>query len=528
MKTESVSPTKDVAAPPLPVAVIDIGATSLRMQVSEIHADGTIRKLESFSQAISLGKDSFIKGRIETATIEDCVHVLRIYRDKLDEYGIKDNRQIRVVATSAVKEAENRLAFQDRIYIATGFEVELLDEAELHRITYLGVLPFVEMMHEEFENYSLICEVGGGTTEIVLFRRDEVVFSQTYRQGSLRLERTLGSFETQTNSSIEILQSQIMNAVQQIQKGLGEYEPVNMIALGGDVRFAANELAVHPSGNGLARLDLDKLVRLTKQILSQSTHRLVSKYRLSIPEADALGPALLTYVTIAKELKIKSIFVADFNLRDGLVKELAGGGKWSESIQRQVIRSAIQMGRKFHIDSAHAIHVSKLACKLFEQLRELHQLSDRFSGILEMAAILHEVGIYVSPRSYHKHSLYLIRHAEFFGITAKDVELMGLVARYHRRATPQPNHEGYSALDRKDRVAVAKLAAILRIAKALDATRTQRIKDIQCKRYSNQLHIVVSNIADISLELLEIRRSRSFFNEVFGTQVVLETNQESL
>ena len=126
------------------MAVIDIGASSVRMQIAEIRADRSVRKLEAFNQAVSLGKDSFVKRKIEKQTIEDCVHVLKIYRSKLEEYGITEASQVRVIATSGVKEAQNRLAFLDRVYIATGFDVEPFDEAELHRVTYLSVLPVLK------------------------------------------------------------------------------------------------------------------------------------------------------------------------------------------------------------------------------------------------------------------------------------------------------------------------------------------------------------------------------------------------
>ena len=144
MKRDSVYRAKENTGPRM-VAVIDIGASSLRMQIAEIgQATGEIRKLESFSQAVSVGKDSFTTGRIEKSTIEDCVRVLQIYRDKLNEYGIVDPDEIRVIATSGVREAANQLAFSDRVFVATGFEIERFDEAELHRVTYLGILPFLK------------------------------------------------------------------------------------------------------------------------------------------------------------------------------------------------------------------------------------------------------------------------------------------------------------------------------------------------------------------------------------------------
>ena len=139
-----------IAATPRLVAVIDIGATSLRMQIAEISSASQVRKLESFSQAVSLGKDSFMKGFIEKNSIEECVRVLEVYRIKLNEFGIVDPTQIRVIATSGVRESSNRLAFVDRIFVATGFEIEPFEEAELHRVTFLGVQPFIHSQPKYF------------------------------------------------------------------------------------------------------------------------------------------------------------------------------------------------------------------------------------------------------------------------------------------------------------------------------------------------------------------------------------------
>ena len=150
------------------VAVIDIGAGSVRMAIAELARDGTTRLLENLSQAVSLGHDSFETGKISRRTIEDCVHVLRIYRQKLNEYHIADKRDIRVVATSAVQEASNRLAFLDRVFIATGFEIESFDAAELHRVTYIGILPVIERLNLPPDSQNIVCEIGGG------FHRDIV------------------------------------------------------------------------------------------------------------------------------------------------------------------------------------------------------------------------------------------------------------------------------------------------------------------------------------------------------------------
>ena len=157
-----LKPATTPAAPPRPVAVIDVGTSSIRMAIAEVGPLGTVRTLESLSQGVRLGKDTFTKGEISKATIEDCVRVLRSYRSKLEEYAITRPDQVRVVATSAVREAINQLAFADRIYVATGWTVEVLDESEVQRITYSSVRPWIEVDPTLEEGRLLITEVGGG------------------------------------------------------------------------------------------------------------------------------------------------------------------------------------------------------------------------------------------------------------------------------------------------------------------------------------------------------------------------------
>jgi exopolyphosphatase/guanosine-5'-triphosphate,3'-diphosphate pyrophosphatase len=185
----------------------------------------------------------------------------------------------------------------------------------------------------------------------------------------------------------------------------------------------------------------------------------------------------------------------------------------------------MDLGRKFNYDEAHAAHVAQLCSTLFNRLKEEHQLSPRYEVILQVAALLHEIGLFVSNRSYHKHSLYLIRNSELFGLGKKDLLLAALVARYHRRASPQPTHEGYAMLDRDERVAVAKMAAILRVADALDESRSQRIHEIQTEREGDRLVISVPMVEDLSMENLALKQSGGLFEETFGTPVLLRMAQ---
>ncbi len=188
----------------------------------------------------------------------------------------------------------------------------------------------------------------------------------------------------------------------------------------------------------------------------------------------------MTYVHLARSLGVSEILVSSANLRDGLLREMAEGWTWTEDFRKQIFRSAVELGRKYDFDEDHGVHVAALSRQLFQVLKDEHKLDGRYELILSLAAMLHEIGAYVSNTSLHKHSMYLITNSDLFGLGTQDMLLVGLVARYHRRASPKSTHPGFNMLDRDRRVAVLKLAAILRIAIALDASRSQRVHEIQC------------------------------------------------
>lgn len=516
-----LAPAPPVESAVQPVAVIDVGTTSIRMAVAEVREGGEIRLLESLSQAVSLGKDTFTTGSISAATTEQCVRVLRSYRRVLNEYGLSDPSRVRVVATSAVREAINRLSFLDRVFSATGFPMEPIDEAEANRITYLGVIPFLKADRELAKARCVVAEIGGGSTELLLVREKDVTFSHSYRLGSLRLRQMLEKYRTPPSAARRIMERQITRVVDQIARAVPRGPDLRLVALGGDVRFAASQLVPGYNPQEVARLPVADFTKFTDEMLAFSEDELIQEYHLAVPEAETIGPGLLAYLKLAQGLGLEEIIVATVNLRDGLLLDTAAAGAWAAQAGRQVIHSAIELGRRFGFDEAHARHVADLARRLFEQLQPEHRLESRYELVLTIAALLHEIGLYVGTSGYHKHSMYLIYNSDLFGLGKKDLTLVSLVARYHRRASPKPTHQGIAQLSREDRVAVAKLAGILRVAIALDESRSQRITDFTCVREKDRLVIAVPNVDDLSLEQLAINQTGGLFEETYGMKVLL-------
>jgi exopolyphosphatase / guanosine-5'-triphosphate,3'-diphosphate pyrophosphatase len=526
MSTDSTVSTKspNTSEEPRLAAVIDIGSTSIRMQIAEIRRNGEIRKLESFSQAINVGRDAFSRGFISARTTEDCVQVLSIYRAKLKEYGIARPDQIRVVATSGVRSAANRMAFVDRIFIATEFEIEPFEEAELHRVIYFAITNYLTSEPQYFEKETLFNEVGGGTLELLLLDEKNVSFARTYALGALKLRNSLSQLDAPPSKMRAVMEAEISRTIRQFKTSCVYVLLQNYVAIGGDIRLAAAKIREEPIGDKLVRLELSQLFKFTNFILELSPESVATKFRISLTEAQTLGPALLTHVMFAQAFAQKNILIANVNLRDGLLKEMAEGRIWSRAIQEQIVRSAILTGRKFNFDEIHAVHVAALACRLFDELQTVHRLSERFRGILEIAALLHDIGSFISIQGRHKHSQYLIQYSDIFGIGKADLELIALIARYHRRALPQPTHDTFSNMSRERRVVVSKLASLLRIAKAMDSSNARRINQFDCQISPNWVTVLTSGVADVSIEALEVKNAGQLFEIIFGKRMELRAS----
>jgi len=480
-----------------------------------------IKPLENLQQALALGKDTFTLGYIATGTTEACVEALKRFQALLREYRVPP-ANVRAIATSAVREASNSEAFLDRIYIATGMAVDLIDEAEVNRFTYLAVHPVLQTVPGLRDGETLVVEVGGGSTELLHMKQGNVVSAQGYRLGSLRLRKMVDEERAPAPRQGRILRSHVDRGVGQIRYSLPENQNAVMVALGGEARFAASQLEREWDKKGLVKIQVPALAKLTTELIGLSADDIVERFHVSFQDAETLGPALLVYTRLAEALDLRAITVSGVTLRDGVLAEMATHGSWTDEFKQQILSSVHELGKQYHVDVNHAEHVAYLSQQLFKAMKDEHRLDPRHELLLTVAALLHEVGAYVSTRSHHKHSMYLIMNSDIFGLGARDLQIVALVARYHRRTSPKASHVEYSVLDRESRVVVSKMAAILRIADALDRGHVQTQRDIDVSIRKGQCVIRVKQAGDFTLEQQGLREKAEMFEQVYGLKVVLE------
>jgi len=505
--------------PPRPVGVLDMGASAIRLVVADVTPGRPMQILEDASRGVLLGKDTFTHGRIGPATIESTLKALEGFRRILDTYGVV---RYRAVATSAVREAANRETFLDRVRLRTGIDVEIIDGSQENRLTYMAVRESLRDHEDLLSGDSVLAEVGGGSADISFLRRGEPIRSGTYALGSIRMRQNLASWHGSHEQRVRLLRRHIHNVVEDIRNEMPLREARSLIALGGDMRFtAARILGEKASAGGVPAFSKDAFVAFCDETAGNDVEELVDLFHLPQADAETLVPALLAYRELLLETNVETIVVPEASLRGGLLLDLArsedGGG--IEDFGKQVLASAAALGEKYRYDAAHARHVAFLATRIFDDLKAEHGLAARDRLLLEVAALLHDVGIYVGLRGHHKHSLYLLSVSEIFGLSREDMAVVSNVARYHRRATPQKSHLPYMSLDSDARVVVNKLSAILRVANALDADHLQKVKDVRVLSEEGSWVLEVEGAGDLTMERLATLSRSDHLTDVFGQRV---------
>lgn len=503
--------------PPKPYAALDLGASAIRLVIAEGEGD-SMRIIEEASRGVLLGKDTFTSGRIGQPTVEATLQAIEGFRAIMDTFGVV---RYRAVATSALREASNRDTVLDRIRVRTGIDVEVIDGSEENRLTYLAVRESLKSLPEMARETCLVAEVGGGSADLSTLHGGEPAHSGTYAIGSIRLRQSFAAFQGTPAHFERLILRHINNVVEDIRRELPLDEVKHFIALGADARLVARILGAAESDASFA-IDRQQFLDVCGQIAGLDVDAILSTHRLSQADAETLGPALLVYSELVRATGAATITVSNATLRHGLIVDLARseGGLGLEVFSRQVLASANAVGEKYNYDAKHARHIANLALRLFDELKSEHGLDLRDRLMLEVAAILHDIGLFVNIRAHHKHSQYLISVAEIFGMSREDLLIVSNIARYHRRGLPQRSHIPYMALDREAKIVVNKLAAILRMANALDADHSQKVRNVRVRPEGGVIAFEVEGVGDLTMERLAFLARSEFFQDAFGRRVI--------
>lgn len=507
----AIDPTK-----PECLALIHIGATSITLLIGELNEEGRFATLDHLERPLPLARDIFRSGMITRPVIEQAAAILHDFQLSLNEYTIPDSA-VRCFTTNILAEATNHEIFLNRMQIASGFVVRIIDDGDMTHLIYQTTLRLLKANPEIANANTLISHIGPGNTRALYFHKGRIATYSSYRLGIFRTTEAVA--DTGSVQQLAYIEEQIRGVVDHLATDYSQTDIDYHVAIGAEIQSVAPHIS--PPVQGASFISLKQLEKFTEKLALMSADEMVRRLHLNYTGSEGLVAALQTNLALARRFNDKVIVVPEGDFHSDLIHNLLDSRTEAKTFQDEILQAAREVGKKFHTDRKHAEHVARFSQELFIQLQDLHGLTKKHELLLRVAAILHEIGMFVSAREHHKHSLYLILHTEIFGLSSSDRTIIALLARYHRRYNPDSNHPHYADLTRDERLIVFKLAAILRVADCLDRSHSQRIKNVKFVRERDTLYIDTTDVEDTTVEQLAINSKCDLFHEVYGYEPIL-------
>jgi Exopolyphosphatase len=508
---------------PKRLAAIDIGTNSFHLIVVEIvSSQGRFRILDREKQIVRLGSGITDMKYLAREAMERGIQVLRQFK----MIAAAAHAPVRAIATSAVREALNRDEFLRRVAADTGIKIEIASGFEEARLIHLGILQALPVFRKKI----LVIDIGGGSTEFIVGQGRKIAYSNSVKLGAVRLTQRFFPEGQVTGKGLQECTRFITGTLAPIVRSIRKNKYDVVVGSSGTIgnitniaRIMRGENPDHPINNTVvSRKEISQL--LNDLCSKKETADRARVEGLDPARTDIIIAGIVLLHSIIEQLRIPSLVFSDYALREGIILdtiEHSLSEKRVDHLPNIRAASVRHLAETFHYEKEHAQHVMKLAVQIFDQTKALHKLGTREREFLEAAALLHEIGLYLSHAQHHRHSYYLIRNSELLGFTENEKEIIANVARYHRKSHPKPKHDSFMILSSEDQSVIKKLAAILRIADGLDRSHAARVQRIKCTKDKRSLTIKLFHkpAAHLSLEVWGAETKKNLFEETFSVHV---------
>jgi exopolyphosphatase/guanosine-5'-triphosphate,3'-diphosphate pyrophosphatase len=505
------------------IAAIDIGTNSIHMIVVKVRPDLSFEIIDREKDMVRLGAGG-LGGRSLTPTaMAAAFQTLAKFRRLAESHKVDE---IVAAATSATREADNGGDFIGEVDRLTGIKIKVISGTEEARLIHLAAGYGVDIGG----SIGVVVDIGGGSVEVTLGTATHLTLGKSFKVGVIRLTEAFVKSDPLSDGDERRL-------VKHLNREVGSY--LDQVATRGFDRVIGTSgtilsLGALASADGGGPIEELRNRRVSAKALHKLRKRLTSltlEGRLAVPGLDprradlsVAGSVLLD--TIIRRLGADEFTLCDLALREGLILDyIHRNSARIRKVERYPDvrrRSVVELGERCGYWSEHAQQVGRIALAIFDQTRSVHGLSDRERDWLEYGALLHDVGVHISYERHHRHSYYLIKNGDLRGFDPEEIEIIALIARYHRQATPKKSHEGYGDLGGSTRRAVKALAAMVRLAEGLDRSHSQALAGIDLYPRGDDYLARLRANGDAELELWAAHRHVAPLEGVLGKPIRFE------
>lgn len=516
--------------------LIDLGTNSVRLLVVRINDNKSYTILNQHRIMVRLGEGEFLKHRLKKEAMERTILVLSRFAAMARNLGAEE---IYAVATSATRDAENRDAFLERVRREAGIDLKVISGLEEARLIYLGVSSGMHLR----DSTVLFIDIGGGSTELIVGNQAEHFRLDSLKLGSVRLSSLFflpGETAPVTPDRYALLRQYVRNAslrsVQHIREftldltvgSSGTMETLGEMA----ARLNQRKQKHDGDDDGIQTVtfkQMEELARLLCSLPLEERKRIPGM----IPErADIIIAGTAIIHTLMEDLGVEKIRISPRGLRHGLLVDYLTRGTWGylDTTSSVRERSVLQLGRSCGFYEEHSRHLGHLCAELFDSAKSLglHSLGDEDRELLHYAALLHDVGIFLSFSNHHAHSAYLVKNAELLGFHNREIAILSALAFYHRKRAPKKSDPEFAGLDSKARRTVLPLSMLLRMAESLDRSHKQAVRHARFVREKGVLLLRIETESEHQLEIWALEEHQKYFVKTFGERFGIQVTSSRI
>lgn len=488
-------------------AAIDVGSFELELGIYEIGKKIGIRRIDYVRHIIALGKDTYNTGKISYELIEEMCSVLSDFAGIMSGYQVD---AYRAYATSAMREARNRRIILDRIRVRTGIDVRIISNSEQRLINYKAVASLEEGFNSMIEEGAVIADLGFGSIQLTLFDKSEMINSQNFPLGALRIREIIAGSTSGRKNLIE----NIMEMVEYDLDVYGRLFLKNMdiktcICIGDPILYLFKKAGIYKK----RVINKEDFIKFYDEVIKLEIDEIEEKLDLSHRFSSIILPSLIIYRCIIERLGIRDIWLPGIQLIDGIAAEYAKEAKIIKSMHDfsgDIIAISRNIAKRYKADNDDSRFLEKNALAIFEASKKVHGLNDRDKLLLRLSCILHNVGRFISIKNAPAATKNIIESTEIIGISHDERILLAEVSA-----------GSAESLDYRD-VKAAKLMAMLKLAESLNKSYKKKIKDYKFKLEADKLIISTSFQDDMTLEFLAFEANKTYFEEVCGIKTLLK------
>lgn len=500
-------------------AAVDIGSNSVRLKISRL-VGHRLHEIHEDREVTRLGESVFREGFVSPTAMANTVKVLRRFHRAIQKEAAD---AVRIVATSAMRDARNSRAFLEWVRSATGWRVEIISGVEEARLIHLGLTSNVRISASPI----LMVDLGGGSCELTISSKGHIRETVSLPLGAVRLSNEFLKHDPPRKPELLRLRGFVTREIGRIADRIIRARPKVVIATSGtaDALAAVCHALYKTKGRQKVAVTRSQMMRIAKLLARRPLAGRRKLPGVGPKRAEIIVAGAEVYAGLLERCQLRGFRYSPLGLRDGLLAQMAAeydrstrSVKQIESERWDSIRAAVD---HYRVDMDHALQVRALAMKLFAQLKSVHRLPPEYEEWLSAAAMLYEVGDYVNRNGRHRHAYYIISNSEILGYTPQQRRIIAAIARYLGKSHPAAGDTAMKALSPVDRENVRKASLILRLARALNLGRSNAVRNtrVRMQHDSVRLAVVAKLHSTIDLELWAVEKEGTYFREVFGREL---------